>query len=158
MEVSKFQPARRYKVRAGGAKDDRLVSLNLKNLKGFSGRSCKGSHHMAVTSLLVVLLALAAGVPQCSCLIGLDWPRNRLPVIPGIPSGNNAETEDLAPPTSPSSPPPPPSPPPPSPPPPISPPPPSPPQPMSPTNELAGKLPSQTLHALLHLDTRSVIR
>ena len=66
---------------------------------------------MAATSLLVVLLALAAaGVPQqCSCLFG-------------SPSGN-AETEDLA-----------------------------------HQNEFAGKLPSQTLHALPHLDTRSIIR
>ena len=67
---------------------------------------------MTVTSLLVVLLALAAaGLPQCSCLFG-------------SPSGNNnAETEDLA-----------------------------------HQNEFAGKLPSQTLDALLHLDTRSIIR
>ena len=59
---------------------------------------------MAVTSLLVVLLALAAGVPQCSCSLF------------GPPSSGNK------------------------------------------TEQFAGKLPSQNLHALLHLDTRSIIK
>ena len=76
------------------------------SLRGHSRRRRIDLMRMS-TALLVVLLALAAGVPQCSCLFG-------------SPSGN-AETEDLA-----------------------------------PQNELAGKLPSQTLHALLHLDTRSI--
>ena len=71
-------------------------------LQGHSRRRRIDLMRMSTALLLVVLLALAAGVPQCSCLLG-------------FPSGN-AETE------------------------------------------YAGKLPSQNLHALLHLDTRSIIR
>ena len=80
-------------------------------LQGHSRRRRIDLMRMSTALRLVVLLALAVGVPQCSCLFG-------------SPAGNNnAETEDLA-----------------------------------PQNEFAGKLPSQNLHALLHLDTRSIIK
>ena len=79
-------------------------------LQGHSRRRRIDLMRMSTALRLVVLLALAVGVPQCSCLFG-------------SPSGHAKTVEDLA-----------------------------------HQNEFAGKLPSQNLHALLHLDTRSIIK